>query len=147
MTAVGPERSSPSPWVSTLGDESAPPRTAAQARAHVRALLTAHERATGVLVAARAHADALLVISELVTNALRHGGGMTAFSARVTDDALLEVVVTDGSPNRPAISAQAALLTGGGGLGWPLIRRLATRVTLTATAQGGKDIRVLLPLE
>ncbi|PWI44770.1 ATP-binding protein [Streptomyces sp. ICBB 8177] len=133
--------------MSTAGDTSAPPRTAAQARDHVRGLLTAHERATGVPVAARAHADALLVVSELVTNALRHAGGMTGFSARVTQDALLEVVVTDGSPNPPATSVHEARLTGDGGLGWPLIRALATRVTLTATARGGKDICVLLPLE
>jgi anti-sigma regulatory factor (Ser/Thr protein kinase) len=40
--------------------------------------------------------DAELLVSELVTNALRHGGGDISFCARVDDDRLLVEVIDEG---------------------------------------------------
>ncbi|MCX4775417.1 ATP-binding protein [Streptomyces sp. NBC_01264] len=45
-------------------------------------------------------ADALLVTSELVTNAIRHGGGLIAFCAEITGEAL-RVCVSDGARTLP----------------------------------------------
>ncbi|MFG2825918.1 ATP-binding protein [Streptomyces sp. NPDC048434] len=87
--------------------------------------------------------DALLVTTELVTNAQRHGGGLTGFTARITEG-YLEVAVEDGSDRCPTASAPRAP-DATGGCGWPLIQRLARTIDITVTVTG-KTIRVTLPL-
>ncbi|CAM5458312.1 MULTISPECIES: ATP-binding protein [Streptomyces] len=94
-------------------------------------------------------ADVLLVTSELVTNAIRHGGGLTGFDVQL-GDAHLTLHVSDASsavptttradgpfdPDRPLV----------GGYGWPLVRRLAQDVSVRLQPGGGKCVTVTLPL-
>ncbi|MFE9459087.1 ATP-binding protein [Streptomyces californicus] len=90
-------------------------------------------------------ADALLVTSELVTNAVRHGGGLTGFAAELTDEGL-RLTVTDASRELPVDSGAAPSRSGRiGGYGWPLIRRLSERVTVTVQPEG-KRIVAVIPL-
>lgn len=92
-------------------------------------------------------ADALLVTSELVTNAVRHGGGLTGFAAELTDEGL-RLAVADASPDLP-VSYDAGTETSGvgriGGYGWALVRRLAKQVSVTVHP-GGKNIVALISL-
>ncbi|WTP75971.1 ATP-binding protein [Streptomyces sp. NBC_00184] len=92
-------------------------------------------------------ADALLVTSELVTNAVRHGGGITGFAAELTDEGL-RVEVADASPDLPAAvdtDAGASRVGRIGGYGWALVRRLAKQVSITVHP-GGKSIIALISL-
>ncbi|WOI61248.1 ATP-binding protein [Streptomyces fradiae] len=119
-------------------------RAVAAARARVRGLL--RTRAAGP-VPPRVEDDVLLVVTELVTNALRHGGGVTAFHAELDGDGdALTVEVADASPapphTRPHGDDPAAVP---GGFGWPLVRRLSHRVAVTPTP-GGKTVRAVLRL-
>ncbi|AWK11925.1 ATP-binding protein [Streptomyces spongiicola] len=122
------------------------PASAAAARDQVERLLEEHFRGAPRHGAPTvALTDALLVASELVTNAIRHGGGVTGFAARVTGEGLV-LTVRDRSPEAPTVR----LRTEGhafpmGGYGWPLVQRLATRIHI-APVREGKTIRVLLPL-
>lgn len=93
--------------------------------------------------------DVLLVTSELVTNAFRHGGRLTAFETEVTDEGL-RITVGDASTESPAESADVGpkVRAGAariGGYGWPLVRLLASRVSISFHA-GGKRITVLMAL-
>ncbi|MFJ9742949.1 ATP-binding protein [Streptomyces sp. NPDC101166] len=113
------------------------PFTAATARARVRLLLD-----SGAAPPPRTVVDdALLVVTELVTNAVRHGGGLAGFDARLDGD-VLTVSVTDVSPALPHIVPRSDPAAPGG-FGWPLIQRLSRQVTVTPTA-GGKTIVVVL---
>lgn len=125
------------------------PENAAAARDTVMRLLTSQfgglvseGPAADVVVA-----DALLITSELVTNALRHGGGITGFAAELTDEGL-RIAVADASPDLP-VSCDADNETSGvgriGGYGWPLVRRLAKQVSVTVHP-GGKSIVALISL-
>ncbi|GAA2658779.1 ATP-binding protein [Streptomyces lunalinharesii] len=115
------------------------PATSGEARDRVLALLRAgHLQIDDVVVA-----DALLITSELVTNALRHAGGVTGFTVRISDDSL-EVTVEDASPLRPFVPSDTR--DGRiGGYGWSLVGQLATSVVITSTAFG-KGIHVALRL-
>ncbi|AKZ54893.1 putative regulatory protein [Streptomyces ambofaciens ATCC 23877] len=125
----------------TAGDRSPLPTTAAEARAQVQDLLDTHPEAPSRMVIN----DILLVTSELVTNALRHGGGLTAFHVAREPDGL-RVAVTDRSPDLPRTSASASSHDPAGrlgGFGWPLIQRLSRSVTITP-APPGKTIEAVL---
>ncbi|WP_107499032.1 ATP-binding protein [Streptomyces sp. SM10] len=121
------------------------PRNAAAARDVVTRLLEAQfcglagEGPADVVVA-----DALLVTSELVTNAVRHGGGLTGFTAEVTDDGLL-LTVADASTRAPVTEERSPGVVSVGGYGWLLVRRLAKRVSVTYLP-GGKHIVALVAL-
>ncbi|EGX56433.1 regulatory protein [Streptomyces zinciresistens K42] len=116
------------------------PATAAAARSHVRRLL--QRAATPGQASPQAVVDdILLVVTELVTNAVRHGGGLTAFDARLDADTLT-VSVSDASPVPPRAVARDGSATPGG-FGWPLVLRLGGHVTVTPTA-AGKTIRVVM---
>ncbi|WP_234363385.1 ATP-binding protein [Streptomyces sp. TN58] len=128
------------------------PRTAMQARDRVRALLESSGvvRAGGSAGGEAVLTDALLVTSELVTNAIRHGGGLLGFDASLcAGGASLRIAVSDATriapPNPPARTAGAA--SGQGGFGWPLVHSLTRSVTITPDARGGKRIEVVVPLE
>ncbi|MFD0064128.1 ATP-binding protein [Streptomyces sp. NPDC056690] len=125
---------------------SSMPQNAAAARDAVIKLLTSRfcglegEGADDVVVA-----DALLVTSELVTNAFRHGGGLTHFTVELTNEGLC-IAVGDASTRTPILPDEGDV--GGariGGYGWLLVRRLATRVSITCH-KGGKIIAALVPL-
>ncbi|MFK4065174.1 ATP-binding protein [Streptomyces sp. NPDC029674] len=116
------------------------PRSPAAARENVRAVLRqGHPHAADMAVA-----DAVLVTSELVTNALRHGGGLRGFHCRVRYDHV-EITVEDGSDAVPVVRARTGLLVSGGH-GWPTVCRLADDVTVTRLPGGGKRIVALVPL-
>ncbi|CAL9595197.1 ATP-binding protein [Streptomyces sp. enrichment culture] len=112
----------------------------AAARARVRALL--RTRAEGA-VPAHVADDILLVVTELVTNAERHGGGVTGFHAERDGDDFV-ISVTDASPDPPH-SRRRSDPTASGGFGWPLVRRLTSRLTVTPVP-GGKTVRAVIRL-
>ncbi|OON77390.1 ATP-binding protein [Streptomyces tsukubensis] len=116
------------------------PGSAAEARTVARDVLVSQDRPVDESVAV----DVSLVVSELVTNAFRHGGGLTGFHTFVRDEAI-EILVDDASERVPA--EQPRTEHGApGGYGWPLVRRMASEVSIVPLPGGGKRIRVLIPL-
>ncbi|WP_063762305.1 ATP-binding protein [Streptomyces sp. NRRL F-5123] len=95
----------------------------------------------------RARGDAELVASELVSNAVRHGGGLVALRVGLTQDGSgVWLEAEDATPQRP----EARRTLGedafrAGGFGWPIVLRLAASVR-TEDVPGGKRIRVVLPV-
>ncbi|MGW7072393.1 ATP-binding protein [Streptomyces sp. NPDC054855] len=137
-----------SSFPSAFPSASSLPPTAAAAREHVRSVLRRRADRDGGPVCDRALTDVLLVVSELFTNALRHGGGVTRFEVSTTADEL-RVTVGDRSTDLPRQrnTAEPGTRTGGaGGYGWPLIRALASEIALVLERDGGKLITVTLPL-
>lgn len=107
----------------------ATPVDAAEARALTRAFLDLHVPAAPE----RLVIDVLLVVSELVTNALRHAGGLTVFQLSAGPGAV-EISVRDASSRLPAFNgAGPGRLPGG--YGWPLVHRLA-EVAVVPLADG-----------
>ncbi|MEU6330726.1 ATP-binding protein [Streptomyces sp. NPDC047049] len=121
------------------GAQQAPVCEAAEARDQVQELLSAHRPAIGEI----SMIDALLVTSELVTNAQRHGDGLSGFSARIVADRL-EVTVADRSRRQPATAVGREKFAVGG-YGWPMIQQLTDCVIIIPTS-GGKAITVSIPL-
>ncbi|MYS23536.1 Anti-sigma regulatory factor (Ser/Thr protein kinase) [Streptomyces sp. DvalAA-14] len=122
------------------------PASAAAARGRVRTLLAGHlPLPDGELpLADRVVTDVLLVTSELVTNAIRHGGGVTGFTATV-EDGCLYLTVSDASSARPVRSGPVDH-NRPGGYGWPLVCAVAEYVTVTPHAGGGKSVSVRVRL-
>ncbi|MBV2354002.1 ATP-binding protein [Streptomyces sp. J2-1] len=136
--------------------------TPAEARDEVRTLLTAHfdsrregAGGTGARVDTGADADvdtegvadtvitdALLVTTELITNADRHGGGLTGFRATAHDGAL-HLAVSDRSLEAPELRPND--LSTLGGFGWPLVHRLCDKVCVEPR-DDGKTITVTILL-
>ncbi|MDX3488469.1 ATP-binding protein [Streptomyces sp. ID05-18] len=88
-------------------------------------------------------ADAvLLVVSELITNALRHGGG--TWTLRLTaHPGLIEVAVSDLSPQAPLMRNPD--LTGAtGGFGWRMVKHLSRTTTVTHQPSAGKTVSAFL---
>ncbi|MEU5401361.1 ATP-binding protein [Streptomyces sp. NPDC005963] len=108
------------------------PVTASAARDVVRDLLGSHDRLAGPSTMLT---DALLVTSELVTNAVRHGGGVASFSARLHGEDVLCITVADHSPELPRATPPARDFAPGG-YGWPLVQRLCEVVTVTPSVAG-----------
>ncbi|MFD3808621.1 ATP-binding protein [Streptomyces sp. NPDC058611] len=120
------------------GEQPAVTTSAAAARRNVSELL---ERA-GIHHDSVTAADALIVTTELVTNAIRHGGGITLFRTSITGDAL-HVSVGDASTRPP--SSHRGDPARPGGYGWPLIQRLAEHIDITPHP-GGETIEAVLRL-
>lgn len=113
------------------------PQTAERARDMTRGFLSA--------VAARVGAETdavLLVVSELVTNAVRHAGGVTRFRL-VAGPGTVTVTVEDASATVP--QPQRSNAREPGGFGWQLVRELAEDVEVS-TRPGGKTVSAVLPL-
>lgn len=84
----------------------------------------------------------VLVVSELVTNALRHGGGACTLELTAHPNSI-EVTVHDHSPQAPRMRTPD--LNGGtGGFGRPMVNRLAHATAVTRQADGGKAVSALL---
>jgi anti-sigma regulatory factor (Ser/Thr protein kinase) len=94
------------------------------------------------VIAAEAADTVVLVVSELVTNALRHGGGACTLDLTAHPDSI-EVTVHDRSPEMPR-TRTPDLDDGTGGFGWPMVNRLARATAVTRPATGGKDCKALL---
>ncbi|MFG2476111.1 ATP-binding protein [Streptomyces fagopyri] len=127
--------------------EAAGVTSPATARRHVGSLVRAHWRSAGGM-RQEAVVDLLLVVSELVTNAIRHGGGLAGFRATPTEEGV-RLAVRDNSAVVPAGALGVASIHEGyrpNGYGWPLIIRLVREVTVEPSPDGGKTIRVLVPL-
>ncbi|WP_242442238.1 ATP-binding protein [Streptomyces sp. CB02460] len=136
MTDLDSAAVSPSPH--TLTATEPPPTKAAEARAAAKAFVaTLNPRPAATTIQ-----DLLLLVSELVTNALRHAGALTglAFGA---DEETLYVQVTDPSPDRPQ-QRTPDLRGGTGGFGWPLVLRLSKKTDIRDHQPRGKVILVAM---
>ncbi|WP_405668378.1 ATP-binding protein [Streptomyces sp. NBC_01166] len=92
-------------------------------------------------IAAEAADGVILVVSELVTNALRHGGGTCTLDLNA-HPAGIEVAVHDRSPQGPRMRTPD--LNGGtGGFGWPMVNRLA-HTTAVTRRPAGKTVMALI---
>ncbi len=85
---------------------------------------------------------AVLVVSELVTNALRHGGGTYLLRLTAHPD-LIEVAVDDPSSRAPRMRTPD-LNSGTGGFGWAMVNHLARATAVTRRPSGGKTVSALL---
>ncbi|MEU3337258.1 ATP-binding protein [Streptomyces sp. NPDC006668] len=86
--------------------------------------------------------DATLIVSELVTNATRHGG-----SCRLrlhVSDTQVTVEVYDGSPGRPGV--RPLTTWGESGRGLAIVRCLAQRFDIDRVDGGGNRVRAVLAL-
>ncbi|MEV7425904.1 MULTISPECIES: ATP-binding protein [unclassified Streptomyces] len=93
-------------------------------------------------VAPEAADTVILVVSELVTNALRHGGGTYTLRLTAHPD-LIEVAVNDPSPQAPRMRTPD--LNGGtGGFGWHMVNHLARTTAVTRRPPGGKTVSAFL---
>jgi anti-sigma regulatory factor (Ser/Thr protein kinase) len=120
-----------------------PPLRPADARRAVRGAVARQ----AVPCAAEALDDALIVTSELTTNAILHGGGITGFDVDV-DASAVRVSVSDRSDEVPVARKP---LDGRdrcrpGGRGWPIVCRLARDVEIAGLPCGGKRITAVVPL-
>ncbi|MER6075796.1 ATP-binding protein [Streptomyces sp. NPDC001817] len=68
------------------------------------------------------------VVSELSTDALRHGGGRYTLELTFTAEAV-NAAVSDLNP-APSRERAPDLDGGAGGFGWPMVRRLTSKVTI-----------------
>ncbi|KOG07668.1 ATP-binding protein [Streptomyces viridochromogenes] len=137
MTDTEPTRTD-RPWAPVVVEGDSPAgiaRTRDVARAFADSLYPAPAPGTAETLA--------LVVSELATNALRHGGGRYILELVATADAV-NVAVSDLNSAPPR--ERAPDLNGGaGGFGWPMVRRLTSKVTITPGPGRGKTVRVRLP--
>ena len=123
--------------VNTAADRSA--SAVADARDATRAFL----EALGQPEIAPEDADTVvLVVSELVTNALRHGGGTCTLRLTAHPDTI-EVAVDDASAQAPRMRTPD-LNDGTGGFGWPMVNRLARATSVTRRTAGGKTVTAVL---
>lgn len=84
----------------------------------------------------------ILVVSELVTNALRHGGGTYTLRLTAHPD-LIEVAVDDPSPQAPRMRTPD--LDGAtGGFGWRMVNDLARTTAVIHRPTGGKTVSAFL---
>ncbi|MDI5966470.1 ATP-binding protein [Streptantibioticus silvisoli] len=83
----------------------------------------------------------LLVVSELVTNAVRHAPGPLTLCLDLLPDGL-DVSVEDSSPTPPQ-SRVPDPRHGPGGYGWPIVQRLARQVRIVPR-HGGKAVHAVL---
>ncbi|MFI0240613.1 ATP-binding protein [Streptomyces sp. NPDC016845] len=89
-------------------------------------------------------ADAELICSELVSNARRHGSGLTSFRVWHERGCVL-IQVSDRSAALPVTSEGPRAEPGG--FGWALVRKLAASVSVDAHSDGsGKTITAYLPM-
>ncbi|GGR45664.1 hypothetical protein GCM10010251_73190 [Streptomyces aurantiogriseus] len=122
--------------------------TAASARAHARAMVDARWNPSAGPAREEDVTDLLLVVSEMVTNAIRHGGGLAGFEAVPLHDGI-RLTVRDHSDVVPSAAYGSGAPPGvhhGSGYGWPLIIRLARDITVDRRPSGGKTISVFVPI-
>ncbi|WP_030676063.1 ATP-binding protein [Streptomyces cellulosae] len=119
----------------------------AEARRAVERAVTERCRATRTRCDADTLSDALLVTSELTTNAILHGGGITDFHVDVVGPDV-RVSVCDRSDDVPVVAPPVDRRGRRrvGGHGWPIVCRLAHDIRVTDLPSGGKCITAMVPL-
>lgn len=126
-----------------------PPRPCrpAEARRAVERAVAERCRAVHRPCDAEALSDALLVASELTTNAMLHGGGVTDFRVDVVG-LDVRVSVSDRSDEPPVVvpPADRQGRHRPGGHGWPIVCRLSCDVHVSCLPSGGKRITAVVPL-
>ncbi|MET9393065.1 ATP-binding protein [Streptomyces sp. NPDC006624] len=129
------------------GGHRARPCQPAEARRAVAHAVAERCRATRTPCDAEALSDALLVASELTTNAILHGGGVTDFRVDV-DGPGVRVSVSDRSDELPVTAppADAHGRLRHGGHGWPIVCRLSRDVRVSDLPAGGKCITAVVSL-
>ncbi|WP_078591733.1 ATP-binding protein [Streptomyces megasporus] len=116
-----------------------PPQSGERARDITRGFLRAKKPG-----AYQADVDAVLLgVSELVTNAIRHAGGVTGFRLEAEHEGVA-VEVSDASVRRPRTVEINPSVPGG--FGWLLVRELASEVTVALRPGKGKTIRAAFPV-
>ncbi|MFF3215648.1 ATP-binding protein [Streptomyces sp. NPDC002886] len=85
--------------------------------------------------------DVLLVVSELVSNAVRHAGGVSGFNIR-HDASCVAVEVSDQSSSAPHTPGTPLDIPGG--FGWLLVNRIADRTEIRPH-DDGKTITAFIP--
>ncbi len=109
----------------------------ALARGYTRGFLQASPGTSPIAVQ-----DALVVVTELVSNAMRHAPGPCTLEL-AERSGLVTIAVTDTSTSAPRPRA-ADLETGGGGFGWHLLQRLSLRVEVRLDPPQGKTVSATL---
>lgn len=129
------------------GAHRARPCKPADARRAVERAVAERCRATHTPCDTDALSDALLVTSELTTNAILHGGGVTDFQVDV-DGPGVRVSVSDRSDALPVAVPRTDPhgRLRHGGHGWPIVCRLARDVRVSDLPAGGKCITAVVPL-
>ncbi len=84
------------------------------------------------------------MVSELVTNAVRHAQSTTCVLGLDTRLDTVEVTVTGSDPRSSLPTHPRPGRGGGGGFGWPMVRSLAQKVTVVSVPNG-KAVCVLMP--
>ncbi|QKW30720.1 ATP-binding protein [Streptomyces seoulensis] len=117
--------------------------SAAEARAAVGSFLD-RARATGhIIVPPRVAQDAQLVVSELITNVIRHAPGACGMGLEVWPDAgLVQISVWDTSPRPPRPRPPDGRRVGGHGL--EIVRAVSHALTVTDRARGKQITAQLL---
>ncbi|MFC9818104.1 ATP-binding protein [Streptomyces virginiae] len=85
--------------------------------------------------------DVLTVVSELVSNAVRHAGGVTGFQITVQTGQVI-VEVSDGSALQPHLRPSSPDTPGG--FGWRVVKTLAPS-TFVRFNRNGKTITATIP--
>jgi anti-sigma regulatory factor (Ser/Thr protein kinase) len=128
-------------------ERSRRPCRPAEARRAVERAVAERCRATHTTCDRESLADALLVASELTTNAMLHGGGVTDFRVDVGEPGV-RVSVSDRSDELP--TSEEPVDPHGrwrvGGRGWPIVCLLAHDIRVTGLPAGGKCITAVVPL-
>jgi anti-sigma regulatory factor (Ser/Thr protein kinase) len=104
-------------------------------------------RATRTPCDTEALADVLLVASELTTNAMLHGGGITDFQVDVSGPGV-RLSVSDRSDELPVVvpPTDRQGRRRPGGHGWPIVCRLSRDIRVSDLPAGGKCITAVVPL-
>ncbi|MER8013954.1 ATP-binding protein [Streptomyces griseoluteus] len=140
-TTDGLPGDAPSPTVASLVLEGDGGRIA-QARRFTASFLRTAGDAVGMPIGLRTAETAQLIVSELVTNALRHAPGPGLLRLSVFDGTL-RIEVRDGSPVAPAVRAPDPARVGQHGL--EIVTALARSVTVEA-AGSGKSVTAVVGL-
>lgn len=127
--------------------EQCGPCCPADVRAAIRRAVHRRCRDTGTHCTEESLSDALLVASELTSNAILHGGGVTGFTVDLVSGGV-RVSVSDRSRRLPVTAAprDAEGRRRVGGRGWPIVCRLSRDVHVTDLPAGGKRITAEVPV-
>ncbi|MEY7977044.1 ATP-binding protein [Streptomyces pilosus] len=141
------EERTTAPLLQPPGALRAVPARPAEVREAVARAVSERCRATRTACDSDALADVLLVASELTTNAILHGGGVTDFRVDVSGPGV-RLSVSDRSDELPVVVPRTDPRgrRRPGGHGWPIVCRLARDVRVSDLPSGGKCITALVPL-